>query len=149
MIDGCLAEYTINDPAQVVGGRKLMTMGADQGKTGHVSVVEWTLNGPPGKDIQRGRQGKLVWFGKFGEEDWGYLDELMREWQILACVVDADPNINEARRFARRFYGFVWLTRYRSGTTARRCPLTTPMTAPDRRGRAGPIGCPAVSAVSR
>ena len=35
------------------------------------------------------------------EEEWGYLDDLMREWQVLACVVDADPNINDARRFAR------------------------------------------------
>jgi hypothetical protein len=119
MIDNCLAEYTINDLRPLVGGRKLMTMGADQGKTGHISVVEWTLDGPPGKDINAVAQAKLVWFGKFGEEDWGYLDELMREWQILACVVDADPNINEARRFARRFYGFVWLTRYRRGTTAK------------------------------
>ena len=119
MIDDCLAGHTINDPRPVVGGRKLMTMGADQGKTGHVSVLEWTLNGPPGKDINVVAQAKLVWFGKFGEEEWGYLDELMREWQILACVVDADPNINEARRFARRFYGYVWLTRYRRGTTAK------------------------------
>ena len=33
----------------------------------------------------------------------------MREWQVLACVIDADPNINDARRFARKFHGYVWL----------------------------------------
>jgi len=43
----------------------------------------------------------------------------MRDWQVLACVVDADPNINDARRFARKFRGYVWLTRYRRGQTAK------------------------------
>ena len=119
MIDNCLADFTINDPRPRVGGRRLITMGADQGKTGHISVVEWKLDGPPGHDINAVAQARLLWFGKFLEEGWGYLDELMREWQVLACVVDADPNINEARRFARRFHGYVWLTRYRDGNTAK------------------------------
>ena len=50
-----------------------------------------------------------------GKRTWNYLGQLMREWQVLACVVDADPNINDARRFARKFYGYVWLCRYRRG----------------------------------
>jgi hypothetical protein len=119
MIDACLAGHTIQDDRPIVGGKKFNTMGADQGKTGHVSILEWHLDGKPSRDINTVAIAKLVWFGKFGEEDWGYLDELMREWQILACVVDADPNINEARRFARRFHGYVWLTRYRGGRVAK------------------------------
>ena len=57
----------------------------------------------PGTDINAAAIGKLLWFGKFSGEEWGYLDELMREWQVLACVVDADPFTNDARRFAKKF----------------------------------------------
>ena len=46
----------------------------------------------------------------------------MREWQVLAAVVDADPSANEARRFARKFHGYVWLTRYRRGRLPRKSP---------------------------
>jgi len=49
----------------------------------------------PGTDINAAAIGKLLWFGKFSGEEWGYLDELMREWQVLACVVDAE--------------GFLWI----------------------------------------
>jgi len=66
-------------------------MGVDQGKTGYISVVDWLFDHHPGSDISSAAIGKLLWFGKFAEDDWGYLGELMREWQVLACVVDADP----------------------------------------------------------
>jgi hypothetical protein len=104
-------------------------MGVDQGKTGYVSVCEWFLPSFD-RDINSVAIGKLIWFGRFGEEQWGVLDELMREWQVLACVVDADPNINEARRFARRFWGYVWLTRYRKGQTAREMAIVEEDNAP-------------------
>ena len=70
-------------------------------------------------DINVAAVSKLLWFGKFLEDDWAFLNDLMREWQVLACVIDADPQINEARRFARRFHGYVWLCRYRRGQTAK------------------------------
>jgi hypothetical protein len=119
MIDNCLKGHTINDPRPKIGGDRLVTMGADQGKTGYISVVEWTFDRHPGSDINAAAIGKLLWFGKFLEDGWDYLGELMREWQVLACVVDADPNVNDARRFARKFRGYVWLTRYRRGQTAK------------------------------
>src|SRR5690606_11450400 len=67
---------------------------------------------------------KVVDFGKFHEDDWGLLDTLMVEWQVLSCVIDADPAINEARRFAKRFPGYVYLCRYRSGKTAKEIGLS-------------------------
>jgi len=94
-------------------------MGVDQGKTGYISVVEWLFDRPPGSDINSAAIAKLLWFGHFPEDGWDYLGDLMREWQVLACVVDADPNVNDARRFARKFRGYVWLTRYRRGQTAK------------------------------
>jgi hypothetical protein len=129
MIDRCVREHTIHDPRPIIGGKKLITMGVDQGKTGYISVVEWKMERMD-RDINAVALAKLLWFGKFGEEDWKVLDELMREWQVLACVVDADPNINEARRFARRFWGYVWLTRYRRGQTAKEMSIEEEDNAP-------------------
>jgi hypothetical protein len=104
-------------------------MGVDPGKIGYISVCEWFLP-VYDRDVSAVAICKLLWFGKFGEEDWYYLDELMREWQVLACFVDADPNINEARRFSRRFWGFIWLTRYRKGVTAREMSIQEEDNAP-------------------
>jgi hypothetical protein len=47
------------------------------------------------------------------------LGELMQEWQVQACVIDADPQINEARRFAKKFRRYVYLCRYRRGKVAK------------------------------
>ena len=110
-----------------------MTMGVDQGKTGYISVVEWFFDGDRRVDINLAAIGKLLWYGKFREEDLNYLGQLMREWQILACVVDADPNINDARRFARKFHGYVWLCRYRRGQTAKEIAVTEEDTGAWRR----------------
>lgn len=119
MIEACVRGHTTKDARPQIGGQRLITMGADQGKTGYISVVEWKFDQHPGTDINAAAIGTLLWYGKFLEDGWDYLGELMREWQILACVVDADPNINDARRFARKFHGYVWLTRYRRGQTAK------------------------------
>jgi hypothetical protein len=86
--------------------------------------VDWLFDQHPGKDINAAAIGKLLWFGKFPGDDWSYLDELMREWQVLACVVDADPFTNDARRFAKKFHGYVWLTRYRRGQTAKEIAIS-------------------------
>jgi hypothetical protein len=124
MIEACIKGHSINDTRPQIGGDRLITMGVDQGKTGYISVVDWLFDRHPGTDINAAAIGKLLWFGKFSGEEWGYLDELMREWQVLACVVDADPFTNDARRFAKKFHGYVWLTRYRRGRTAKEITLS-------------------------
>jgi hypothetical protein len=129
MLDRCLGEHSINDPRPVIGGRKLITMGVDQGKIGYISVCEWSLDRLD-RDINAVAQCKLLWFGKYGEEEWKYLDELMREWQILCCFVDADPNVNSARQFARRLWGYVYLTRYRRGQNAKEMSIEDEDNAP-------------------
>jgi len=124
MIEACVKAHSINDKRPQIGGDRLITMGVDQGNTGYISVVDWVFDQHPGKDINAAAIGKLLWFGKFSGEDWSYLDELMREWQVLACVVDADPFTNDARRFAKKFHGYVWLTRYRRGQTAKEIAIS-------------------------
>ena len=137
MIDNAVRKYSITDLRPAVGREHCITMGVDQGKTGYVSVVEWFFDGNKRIDINLAALGKLLWYGKFREDDFTYLGQLMREWQVLACVIDADPNINDARRFARKFHSFVWLSRYRRGQQAKEITITeedtgAPMATVDR-----------------
>lgn len=119
MIDDAIKDYTTAGDRPTIGGQRLITLGADQGKTGYIVIKEWFIEGNPGNDINAVAIPKVVWFGKFGEDEWGLLDDLMREWQVLYAVVDADPQINEARRFCKRFHGYAALCRYRRGQSAK------------------------------
>jgi len=46
------------------------------------------------------------------EKGWSELDRLMKTFNIARCVIDALPEIDEARKFARRFPGKVFLSYY-------------------------------------
>jgi hypothetical protein len=136
MIENSLRTYSITGLRPTASGRPI-TMGIDQGKTGYISVVEWFFDGDKRIDLNLAAVGKLLWYGKYREDDFNFLAQLMREWQVLACVIDADPNINDARRFARKFNGFVWLCRYRRGQAAKEISVTeedtgAPMATCDR-----------------
>lgn len=48
----------------------------------------------------------------YADDPWLRCDELMEQYDVSVCVVDALPNINEARRFATRHKGRVWLADY-------------------------------------
>jgi hypothetical protein len=136
-IDHCIGGHSKEDARPESGGSRIITMGVDQGKWSYVSINEWFF--PSWTiDINAASHGRVLWEGKFYEDEWDTrLNELMREWQVLACVIDADPQINEARRFARRFPGYVWLCRYRAGQSAKEISLTNeddgaPMATVDR-----------------
>jgi hypothetical protein len=116
-VQACIKGHSKED-ARPVDGSRLITMGLDQGKVNYVEVTEWFFD-RYGNDLNAVATAKVLYEGKFSEEDWHIPDELMMEWQIQACVVDADPQIMEARRFARRFPGCVWLCRFRRGVTAK------------------------------
>lgn len=136
-IDAAVRGHTINDPRPTTTGR-CFTMGVDQGKWNFVSIVEW-FGITRSYDIHANTTARLVYYARTPGDSWGLLDELMRKWQVLACVVDADPQINEARAFARRFPGFIWLSRFRRGKTAKEIALTeedggAPMATCDRTG---------------
>lgn len=48
----------------------------------------------------------------YADDPWERADELMRQYDVSVCVADSLPNINEARRFAQRWPGRVWLADY-------------------------------------
>jgi hypothetical protein len=116
-VQACIKGHSKED-ARPIDGQRLITMGVDKGKINYVEITEWFFD-RYGNDLNVAATAKVLYEGKFGEENWGRLDELMEEWQIQACVVDADPQIMEARRFARRFANYVWLCRFRRGVTAK------------------------------
>lgn len=117
-IDMCVDNrYSTSDHRPTSGGERFITMGVDQGDWVHIWVDEWFFE-DFSRDINVMARAKNTWHGKFNakvEGGWDKLDQLMREWQVLHCVVDADPNTLEARRFAQRFPGYVTLCRYRRG----------------------------------
>lgn len=122
-IDNAVAGYSKNDPRPQVGGERIICLGVDQGKMTNIVVVEFFFDSY-GHDLNAAAMGKLLWEGKVPGDDFTELDRLMREWQVLACVIDADPQINDARRFARRFPGYVWLCRYRRGVTGKEIQIS-------------------------
>jgi hypothetical protein len=117
-LEDSVRRYTKKDPRPAIGGTRMITMGIDQGKWNHIVVVEFDTAGS-GIDINAGANAKLLWEGKIAANEFTHLDKFMREWQVLACVIDADPQINDARRFARRFPGYAYLCRYRRGVTGK------------------------------
>jgi len=75
-------------------------MGVDQGKDLHVVIGK--------KQIQMA--GKIVHMGIY--RDWSELDRLMQNFSVSRCVVDALPETRNARAFAERHRGKVYLNYY-------------------------------------
>lgn len=88
---------------QVFGDETFQTdqwyLGADQG-----DIIHWTLS-----RILDGRRVTMR-FGTYSSfED---LDKLFGEYSIRGCVVDAQPNKNDAKSFRDRHPGRVWICYY-------------------------------------
>lgn len=94
---------------------KLITMGIDVGAWLHIEIVAWDIK-TGGKDINHSAHATVIWEGKrpavAGFPD---LDELMRQYNVHMCVIDANPERASAMAFAKRFWGFVKLCFYGKG----------------------------------
>lgn len=137
MITVATQAYKCKQLAVQPGENRMITLGIDRGKWNYYVVCEWFYD-KLSFDINTHAHCRVLDAGKFYEEDWEmYSDRLMQEWQVQACMVDADPGPQEARRFARRFPGFVWLNRYREGKTGKEMAIDddgskAPMATVDR-----------------
>lgn len=116
-LENAIRNYFKENQRPNVGDDRCIVLGIDQGKMNHCVVVEYTIAGSG--DLNAAAHAKVLAEFKLPGDDFELLDPLMREWQIKACVIDADPQINDARRFARRFPGYVYLCRYRRGVTGK------------------------------
>lgn len=76
-------------------------MGVDQGKDLHVVI---------GKRHPQ-KAGKIIHLEVY--KDWEELDRLMKNFHVTRCVVDALPETRNARAFAERHRGKVFLNFYR------------------------------------
>lgn len=74
-------------------------MGVDQGKDLHVVIGRQSYG-----------KGKIIHLDVYKE--WTELDRLMKNFNVSRCVVDALPETRNARAFAERFKGKVFLNYY-------------------------------------
>ncbi len=76
------------------------SIGVDQGNDLHVVVGRKGTRKP----------AKIIHLGIY--KDWNELDSLMKNFNVFRCVVDALPETRNARAFAQRFKGKVYLNYY-------------------------------------
>jgi hypothetical protein len=76
------------------------SMGVDQGKDLHVVIGK--------RDYWKG--ARIIYLGV--SKDWEELDRLMKVFHVSRCVVDALPETRNARAFAERHKGKVFLNYY-------------------------------------
>jgi hypothetical protein len=115
MIENCAARHLKTDVRPIFNAERPILMGVDVGKICHIVIIECTADSL-GRDINAMAFAKLLWEGTVLGSEFEQLDRLMREWQVSHCVIDSQPYTNDARRFARRFPGFVTLCQYRRAT---------------------------------
>jgi len=75
-------------------------MGVDQGKGLHVVI---STKHPT-------KKAKYIHIGEY--KDWEELDKLMKKFNVVRCVVDAMPETRNARKFATKHKGRVYICYY-------------------------------------
>ena len=100
---------TVNNELRWCESGTNMAMGIDQ--MGGFNVISIRYRGPK-TDLGIGKSRlahiEIVW----DDDPWDRCDQLMVQYDVSVCVADSLPNINEARRFAKRWPGRVWLAEY-------------------------------------
>lgn len=93
---------------------KLITMGVDQGTWLYYEIAAW--NFPHlGNDLNMNATCDVLSEGKVAS--FSDLGQLMRQWQIMMCVIDAQPERRLAYEFACSFFGHVKLCYYSVGAS--------------------------------
>lgn len=100
---------TVNSDLKWLSKGANLAMGVDQ--MGGFNVVTLRCWGPKtDTGLTKSRLAHIEVI--YDDDPWLRCVELMEQYDVSVCVVDALPNINEARRFAKRFRGRVWLADY-------------------------------------
>ena len=100
---------------------RLITMGVDVGSWLHYVICVWFPK-RMGSDLNMMSECRVLCEGKVATFE--ELDGLMRQWQPLICVIDANPERRKAYEFAVRFFGHVKLCFYGKGITGK--AISTP-----------------------
>lgn len=102
---------------------RLITMGVDVGRWLHFEIDQWIVKNY-GNDINIMSDCKVLYEGKVQEFE--ELDKLMRQWMVLQCVIDANPERRKAFDFAKRFEGYVKLCFYGKNLSGKQMQLGAP-----------------------
>lgn len=109
IVNETILRATVNPDLKWLGKGVNFAMGVDQ--MGGFNVVTLRYWGPKADNgLLKSRLGHIEVI--YADDPWERCDELMEQYDVSVCVVDALPNINEARRFAKRHKGRVWLADY-------------------------------------
>jgi len=89
----------------------IITMGVDQGRWLHYEITSWQCK--LGNDINMNAKATVLKEGKV--IDFHELGQLMKQYQVMFCVIDAQPERRLAYEFACDFWGHVKLCFYSTG----------------------------------
>ena len=116
-INEAISSRVKSDPAPK---GKLITMGVDQGTWLHYEVASWDFP-RLGNDLNMNATCEVLTEGKV--LDFVELAQLMRQWQVIMCVIDAQPERRLAYEFAVKHDGHVKLCYYSAGANGKQIIL--------------------------
>ena len=118
-IQKAIRNYVSSDPRPE---NRLITMGVDQGTWLHYEVDAWDFP-RLGNDLNMNAECKVLAAGKV--LNYAELEQLMRQWQIMMCVIDAQPERRLAYEFACKFWSHVKLCFYSTGAHGKMINIST------------------------
>jgi hypothetical protein len=110
IVNDTILHATVNDDIKWLTRGQNFAMGVDQ--MGGFNVITIRYWGPKDPIIGTSKSRLAHIEVVYDDDPWKRCDQMMEQYDINVCVVDALPNINEARRFAKRWKGRVWLADY-------------------------------------
>lgn len=96
---------------------QIITMGVDVGTFFHYEIVQWFIKDDSLADINASTVAKVLTQGKVMNPE--ELDDLMRKFRVVYCVIDGNPERRIASNFASRFMGHVKLCFYANGISGK------------------------------
>lgn len=109
--DACIHSYHMGS----VRSQRLVTMGVDVGiRKNFIEITEWLL---PDRfvtgDVNMECTPRLLQIST--NPEFGYLDWLMEEYNVIMCVIDAQPERRSALQFCMRHVGRAYMCFYAVG----------------------------------
>lgn len=116
-IDQAIKSYTMED-----AGKGLVTMGVDVGKWLHLEIDEWYFDyATTTPDLNLLAMCRVIYIHKLLHFE--QLDQYMHQYNVQACVIDANPERRKALEFAKRFNGRVDLCFYANGIESKQLKI--------------------------
>lgn len=110
MVENCKGTHSNG----LVKSNKIVTMGIDVGKWIHYEIDEWDLDSNSlSTDLNDRARPRVLEINK--TQNFETLDDKMKEYRVMAAVIDAHPERRKAYEFASRFWGHVKMCFYGSG----------------------------------